>query len=79
VMPHTVWLELGSKAGCMGRGRVADAKAAEVEAREAVRRQLQAITREYQSTQAATRAASQAVKCALWASRACLLLSVWQT
>ena len=63
----------------MGRGRVADAKAAEVEAREAVRRQLQAITREYQSTQAAARAASQAVKCALWASRAYLLLSVWQT
>ena len=63
----------------MGRGRVADAKAAEVEAREAVRRQLQEITREYQSMQAATRAASQAVKCALWASRACSLLSARQT
>ena len=63
----------------MGRGRVADAKAAEVEAREAVRRQLQGITREYQSTQAATRAASQAVKCVLWALRACSLLSIRQT
>ncbi|KAK9831012.1 hypothetical protein WJX81_008474 [Elliptochloris bilobata] len=41
---------------------VEDARAAEVEAREAVRRQLQALTAEFQAAQAATRRASQAVK-----------------
>lgn len=46
------------------RNRVEAARAAEVKAREAVRRQLQALTSEYQATQAATRSASQAVRCA---------------
>ena len=50
--------------GANVRNRVEAARAAEVEAREAVRRQLQALTSEYQATQTATRSASQAVRCA---------------
>ena len=60
---HLAWMPQLRAESTNMRYRVKAARAAEVEAREAVRRQLQALTSEYQATQAAARSASQAVRC----------------